>query len=262
MTLCFQEIAIHHLKAGKYQARRDFNPEHLKELANSIKEQGIIEPLVVRPISAEHYEIIAGERRWRAAQLAGFEKVPCVSNHYSEHQAAAVGLIENIQRQALNLMEEAHGYRRLMDEFGFLQEDLAAWLGKSRSHIANVLRLLQLPLSIQNKVQEEKLSFGHARALVGLDTASALQLAHLVEKEQLSVRTLEKKVQLQKKNKQAVPKQRVSSKDIEHLESLLAEQLGTPVSIAAQGSGGWLKIRYFDNDTLSGLLQRLGLDTD
>ncbi|MCA0402810.1 MAG: ParB/RepB/Spo0J family partition protein, partial [Proteobacteria bacterium] len=163
----FKILPIESLQRGRYQPRVSFAEDSLQELADSIKSQGLIEPLVVRELALNRYEIIAGERRYRAAILIGLHEVPCMIGNYTDEQAAAVTLIENIQRQELNLLEEAGGYRRLFDEFHFQQDEIALLVGKSRSHIANVLRLLSLEKEVQVYIREEKLSLGHARMLVG-----------------------------------------------------------------------------------------------
>lgn len=156
MSTVYKLIPIEWLKPGRYQPRVHFEPKALQELAQSIATQGLIEPLVIRELSFESYEIIAGERRWRAAMMVGLTELPCLIGNYSDEQAAAVTLIENIQRQDLNLMEEARGYRRLLDEFHFQQADLASLVGKSRSHIANILRLLSLSEPVQDQISADK----------------------------------------------------------------------------------------------------------
>ncbi len=164
----YKNIPIEFLKPGTYQPRRSFDHDHLKELADSIQSQGLIEPIIVRAKGKNEYEIIAGERRWRAAQLAGLIEVPCLVNDCTNEEAQKIALIENIQRQNLNLIEEASGYERLISEFNFSQEEVAKLIGKSRSHIANLLRLLTLSDSVLEKIKTNQLSLGHARMLVGL----------------------------------------------------------------------------------------------
>ena len=255
-----RNIPIDLLSRGMFQPRRVFNQERLQELATSIKSQGLIEPLVVRKLSTDNqYEIIAGERRWRAAMLAGIDTLPCLVHPYSDKQAAAVSIIENIQREDLNSLEEAQAYQRLLDEFQHTQEDIAQLIGKSRSHIANMLRLLSLPPAVQNELESQRLSFGHGRALVGLDSALQTVLAKQCIAGHWSVRTLEKKVQLNKKIA-TVSRSSHSNADYTLLKRQLSEHLGTPVDIDEhQNDGGWLRIRYYDNDTLSGVLERIGL---
>ncbi|WP_028388161.1 ParB/RepB/Spo0J family partition protein [Legionella fairfieldensis] len=262
MKARFKMIPIENLQPGRYQPRVNFDANSLQELAQSIATQGLIEALVVRELSAGHYEIIAGERRWRAAMLAGLSELPCLIGAYSDEQAAAVTLIENIQRQDLNLIEEATGYRRLLDEFCFQQDEIATLVGKSRSHIANILRLLSLCEAVQERIRQGQLSLGHARMLVGLSDTRQLMLANQIEANDWSVRQLEKKVrELKTQEKTRTNPQK--DRDIERLQISLAEQVGAPVQIINDAdSGGWLQVKFFDNDTLAGLLEKMGLRYD
>ena len=262
MSASYQLIPLDHLRPGRYQPRVDFDLAALQELAESIATQGLIEPLIVRGIAGEHYEIIAGERRWRAAQLAGLTEVPCLVGDYTDQQAATVTLVENIQRESLNVIEEAGAYKRLLDEFALTQEDIAALVGKSRSHIANLLRLLTLCESVQEKVRAGLLSLGHARVLVGLSPAQQQSFAHDVEIKQWSVRHLEDKVRNMKLAPKSV-RSFVVDRDIDHLQMVLSEQVGAPVSIVSDNeSGGSLQFKFFDNETLAVLLERMGLRYD
>ena len=258
----FKLLPIECLQRGHYQPREAFDKDALQELAQSILTQGLIEPLIVRETTPHHYEIIAGERRWRAAMIAGLTEVPCLIGHYTDEQTAAVTLIENIQRQDLNLLEEASGYQRLHLEFHFSQDEIATLVGKSRSHIANILRLLTLGEFVQNQLRMCQLSLGHARALVGLSEKQQQQLAQCVTDEGWSVRRLEVEVRQSKlAHEQHKPIEK--HPDILNLEAQLAEQMGAPVQIISDETpGGWLKIKFYDNDTLSGLLERLGLRYD
>lgn len=254
-----QLLPIEWLQRGAYQPRKTFDPKGLKNLAMSIKAQGLLEPLIVRQLTQQSYEIIAGERRWRAAMIAGISELPCLIGEYTNIDAAAITLIENIQREDLTLLEEAHGYQQLVDSFHFHQEEVAALIGKSRSHVANILRLLTLCPQVQDLLQSNQLSLGHARLLVGQPTSQQIELAKLVVTRQLSVRKLEQLIQALK----ARPKQALPQPNSEHLrlQTHLAEQIGAPVEITQEGQhGGWLKIKYYDNDTLSGLLERFGLE--
>ena len=254
-------LAVGCLEAGQYQPRQDFNLAGLQELAQSIRSQGLIEPLIVRTITKQRYEIIAGERRWRAAQLAGLDKLPCLVGDYTDKQACTLSLIENIQRQDLNLIEEASGYRRLIEEFHYQQDEIAVLIGKSRSHIANIIRLLSLCPQVKHLISEQLLSLGHARMLVGLGPAQQEYFAQLIIDEQWSVRQLEQEIKLFK-NKPLL-KNAKNDRDVERLQRILAEQVGAPVQITSDiGNGGWLKVKFFDNDTLAGLLERLGLRYD
>lgn len=259
----FVYLPIECLQAGQFQPRQDFNLPALQELAQSIASQGLIEPLVVRMIAKQRYEIIAGERRWRAAKLAGLHEVPCLLGEYTDKQACALTLIENIQRQDLNLIEEASGYRRLMDEFHYLQDEIAVLVGKSRSHIANILRLLTLTAVVKTLIRERILSLGHARVLVGLIPEQQEWFANQALEEQWSVRQLEQAIKVHKNNRSDIPKNAKKDRDIERLQDILSEQVGAPVQIVNDlDEGGWLKVKFFDNDTLAGLLERLGLRYD
>lgn len=259
----FSYLPIESLQAGHYQPRQDFNPTVLQELALSISSQGLIEPLIVRPIAKQRYEIIAGERRWRAAKLAGLNEIPCLIGDYTDKQACALTLIENIQRQDLNLIEEATGYRRLIDEFHYHQDEIAVLVGKSRSHIANILRLLALTDKVKHLIRDKVLSLGHARVLVGLSPDQQEMFASQVIEEEWSVRQLEQSVKSYKNKCVDKPKNPRKDRDIERLQTILAEQVGAPVQIINDNEeGGWLKVKFFDNDTLAGLLERLGLRYD
>jgi len=258
----FKSIPIECLQRGQYQPRTLFSEEGLRDLAQSILSQGLIEPLVVRKITDTTFEIIAGERRWRAAMLAGLSEVPCLIGDYTDQQTAAVTLIENIQRQNLSLLEEANGYQRLTSEFNFNQSDVAVLVGKSRSHVANLLRLLTLCNEVQECLHQGQLSLGHARMLVGLETAQQKALARQVVKNQWSVRKLEEEVRTTKL-KDNSPLPNPSDIDIIHLEGKLTDQIGAPVHILTENSqSGWLKIKFYDHETLAGLLDRMGLRYD
>ncbi|WP_454782047.1 ParB/RepB/Spo0J family partition protein [Legionella sp. WA2022007384] len=263
MHVEFQHVPIENIQAGHYQPRQDFNDIALKELAQSIASQGLIEPLIVRPIAKQRYEIIAGERRWRAAKIAGLQTVPCLIGNYSDKQACALTLIENIQREDLNLIEEASAYRRLIDEFNYHQDEIATLVGKSRSHIANIIRLLSLSEQIKNLIRNKTLSLGHARVLVGLSPTQQEYLAQQTIEQEWSVRQLEQAVKTQKSKEGSPPQNAKKDRDIERLQAILAEQVGAPVQIINDnGDGGWLQVKFFDNDTLAGLLERLGLRYD
>jgi ParB family chromosome partitioning protein len=255
-----KSIPIECLQRGQYQPRKRFDEQRLKELAQSILTQGLIEPLVVRQQTDNTYEIIAGERRWRAAMLAGLPEVPCLISEYDDEQAAAISLVENIQRENLSVIEEANGYQRLVSEFHFNQAEVATLMGKSRSHIANLLRLLTLCRFVQEKVHHSELSLGHARMLVGLEEHLQIKFARLVIDNHWSVRKLEEEVRVAKLPIEPLPQ---SDRDITRLETQIAEQIGTPVQILPDtAQGGWLKIKFYNNDTLAGLLDRMGLSYD
>ncbi|MBA2657628.1 MAG: ParB/RepB/Spo0J family partition protein [Tatlockia sp.] len=262
MKTKYKLIPIEWLKPGRYQPRINFEPKALEELAQSIRTQGLIEPLVIREVSKDCYEIIAGERRWRAAMLTSLAELPCLIGNYSDEQAAAVTLIENIQRQNLNLIEEARGYRRLIDEFHFQQAEIATLIGKSRSHIANILRLETLCDAVQERIKTGHISLGHARMLVGLHKNQQLVLIEQIIAQDWSVRQLEKKVRESKFNESTLQNPK-KDRDLRRLELILAEQIGAPVQILNDiAEGGWLQVKFFDNDTLAGLLERMGLRYD
>jgi ParB family chromosome partitioning protein len=254
-----QTLPITWLSAGKYQPRRRFDDEAIAELSASIKTRGILQPILVRPIGADRYEIVAGERRWRAAQKAGLHDVPVLIQPLPDDAAAEIALIENLQRQDLSPLEEAQGYQRLIDEFGHSHGALGDTIGKSRSHVANTLRLLGLPEPVKGLLDDGKLSAGHARAL--LTAADPVALAREVVAKGLSVRATE---QLAAKSKQGVrpgaagagPKPGKSA-DLLSLERDLTSRLGLTVGIETEGKGGRVTIAYKSMEQLDDLLVRL-----
>lgn len=255
-------LAIEQIKPNPKQPRIDFDQGALQELADSIRKKGVIQPLVVRPMPDGHYQIVAGERRWRASQLAQLHRVPVVIRDFSDDEVLEIAIIENIQRADLNAVEEALGFRQLMDRFGHTQERLAESLSKSRSHIANTLRLLNLPTPVQGMIRDGKLTAGHARALIG--APDAVQLAEKVANSSLSVRETEKLVRKvgEKNGKpQRAPRGANSNKDADTraLEADLSANLGMDLSIdhEAGTEGGVIKIRYTDLDQLDQLCQLL-----
>jgi ParB family transcriptional regulator, chromosome partitioning protein len=250
-----RRIPIDRIAPNPHQPRRDFDPAALAELADSIQQKGIIQPLVVRPIAGtDTFQIVAGERRWRAAQMAHVHDVPAVVRDYSDEEVLEVAIIENIQRADLNAIEEALGFRQLIDQHGHTQEKLATALSKSRSHIANLLRLLQLPDDVQTMVRSGKLSAGHARALITSPNASAL--AQAVVARGLSVREVERLVKksetaaLHPTRKDRSPTEKDA--DTRALQADLSANLGMLVKIdhEAAGEGGHLTIRYRTLDDL------------
>jgi ParB family transcriptional regulator, chromosome partitioning protein len=248
-------VALSALKASAYNPRRDFSDEHLEELAASIRERGLVQPLVVRPKGTDKYEIVAGERRWRAAQLANLHEVPVIIRTLTDKEAIEIAIIENVQREDLNAIEEGEGYQALMDGHDYTQEDLAKVIGKSRSHLANTLRLLKLPKSVRDLVRDGALSAGHARALIGRDDAA--KLAERIVKEGLTVRQVEALAQEQKSKGKTKAK---ASKDADTraAETELHEALGLRVEIkSGRGERGELRIRYTNFDQLEDLRERL-----
>ncbi|MGB6969110.1 MAG: ParB/RepB/Spo0J family partition protein, partial [Methyloceanibacter sp.] len=224
-------VALEQLKPGRLNPRRSFSEEQIEELAASIRERGLVQPLVVRPVRGEQetYEIVAGERRWRAAQRANLHEVPVVVRALSDQEAIEIAIIENVQREDLNAIEEAEGYRLLMHGHGYTQEDLSRVIGKSRSHLANTLRLLKLPESVLDLLRTGELSAGHARALVG--RADAAALAMRIFNEGLTVRQIEALVQHRPAKPGKISKPAAKNADTRAAESELKEALGLDVDI-------------------------------
>jgi len=248
-------LGLDQLRPGQFQPRRSFPDQELDELAKSLKQQGIIQPLLVRSVS-DGYEILAGERRWRAAQRAGLHDVPVILSTANDQQALEIGIVENVQRSDLNPIEEAQAFARLMDEFGYTQEALASTIGKSRSHVANTLRLMALPSEVRHLVEENKISAGHARALIGV--ADALAIARRIIAEGLSVRAVEKLVSGAPSPKASSPKRDVEKDaDTRALEKTLADGLGLAVSIDHGEAGGRLAIQYKTLEQLDDVIRRL-----
>jgi ParB family transcriptional regulator, chromosome partitioning protein len=251
-------LPIEQLRRGKYQPRRDFDETALAELAASIRSSGLIQPLVVRRCGTNQYEIVAGERRWRAAQLAGLDAVPCLLNEYSDEQAAAVTTIENIQRKNLNPIEEAQSLQRLIDEFHYLHDEVAAVIGKSRSQVTNILRLLRLEEPVQRWLIAGNLSEGHGKILAGFTPSQQIELAERCVLQSWSVRQLELHIKKMQAQTAIAPAHRA---DIKRLERLVSDHLGAKVRVETDPSmsSGWLNIQFYDNDTLTGLLAKMGV---
>ncbi len=251
-------VPLERLEPNPDQPRRTFEPEALEELAASIREKGVIQPLIVRkhPSKADHYEIVAGERRWRASQIAQLHELPVIVRDFSDTEVLEIAIIENIQRAELNPLEEALGYRQLMDRFGHTQERLAEALSKSRSHIANLLRLLQLPDDLQDMLRDGRLTAGHARALLTADDPRGL--AAQVVSRGLSVRDLERLAKKPNKNG-SKPAEKASTKDADTraLEADLSAATGMKVQIDHRGEGGQISISYKSLDDLDLLCQAL-----
>ena len=248
------KLSINNISRNKFQPRKVFNKDNLEELTISIKERGVIQPIIVRPDkdSSEKYEIIAGERRWLASQNAGLHEIPAVILNVNDEKSLEFAIIENVQRQDLNSIEEAQGYQRLIDEFSYNQEKLAIFIGKSRSHIANCLRLLNLPKEVIAFVEKEQISAGHARSLIGLPNAQLI--AKKIADNKLSVRQSEKLVKAlrNKKNLKVVP-----SKDsnILNLERSLENKIGLSVEIKSRkDNSGTLSFTYKNLDQLDRLI--------
>ncbi len=245
------------------QPRKSFDDDKMAELVASITEKGVIQPLVVRRLS-DHYQIIAGERRWRAAQRAGLEQVPVVIQDVSEDSALEIALIENIQREDLKPLEEADAYRYLMDNFDLNQEEVAKRVGKNRSTVANAVRLLRLPETIKNDLAENRLSMGHARALLALEQEEdILEAGREIIRKKLSVRETEKLIKKIKALFGTKELRQTTEKKIDPntlaLENNLCQQLGAKVKLLPKGNGGRIEISYYDQNELSRILELLGV---
>jgi len=253
-----QQLPLDVIQRGKYQPRRDIDPVTLDELAHSIRTQGVMQPIVVRSIGSGRYEIIAGERRWRASQQAGLDKIPALVRDVSDEAAIAMALIENIQREDLNPIEEAVALQRLQQEFQLTQQQVADAVGKSRVTISNLLRLIALPEEIKTLLSHGDLEMGHARALLGLPAEQQVEGARHVVARGLTVRQTEALVR-QWLNSTGLPKSEPKSDpDIVRLEQRLAERLGSPVQIKHGEKGkGQLVIRYNSLDELQGVLAHI-----
>jgi len=252
-----QTLPIDSLQPGKYQPRTRMDPGSLDELAASIRAQGLMQPILVRPVGTDRYEIIAGERRWRASRLAELEYVPCLVREIPDEAALAMSLIENIQREDLNPLEEAAGIQRLVDEFGMTHQQAADAVGRSRSAATNLLRLLNLAGQVQELLMAGDIDMGHARALLPLDEASQIQVANQVAAKGLSVRETEHLV-YRMLNPRSQKNPAEPDRDLLRLQEELSDRLGAPGKIRANRKGaGELTIRFGDLDQLDGLLSRL-----
>jgi ParB family chromosome partitioning protein len=257
----FFQCPIEEMRPHSEQPRKSFDDDKLQELAASIREKGIIQPLVVRKV-ADHYQIIAGERRWRAAQKAGLHEVPVVIQDVSEDWALEIALIENIQREDLNVMEEAFAYQNLIQNFDLTQESVAKRVGKDRSTVANAIRLLRLPAAVQKDVVAGKLSMGHARALLALDNEKQiLQLQSRITANGLTVRETEALIKISKEPAvdKSAKKTKTKDPEMEQLAAELQRVLGTQVRINPKGRGGKVEITYFTAGDLDRLLENLGI---
>ena len=254
-----KELPIEFMQRGKYQPRRDMHPEALEELADSIKSQGVMQPIVVRPLGEPNrYEIVAGERRWRASQIAGMDTIPAVIRDLPDESAIVMALIENIQREDLNPVEEALALKRLQDEFELTQQEVAESVGKSRTAVTNLLRLLNLTDDVRRMLEHGDLEMGHARCLLTLDDAKQKVLARTIVAKGLSVRQAES---LARKAQQEISGDELDipvDKDLRNLEENLAEHIGVPVSIQHTAKGkGKLVLKYNNLDELDGILNHM-----
>ena len=257
-----RNLPIEFLTRGRYQPRRDMHPEALEELADSIRKQGIMQPIVVRPLDEDHYEIIAGERRWRAAQMAELESVPALIRDVPDEAAIAMALIENIQREDLNPIEEAVALSRLQKEFDLTQQQVADAVGKNRATVANLLRLLSLEGDVRIMLERGDLEMGHARALLALSGQPQVEAARTVVARGMTVRQTEVLVRkIQEGKTRAKPP--APDPDIKRLEQRMAESVGLPVTLA-HGAGGKGKVTfsYSGTEELEGLLERLRIPVE
>ncbi|ARR50557.1 ParB/RepB/Spo0J family partition protein [Photobacterium damselae subsp. damselae] len=253
-----RELAVSQLQSGKYQPRKDMADEALAELTESIRAQGIIQPIIVRELTNTHFEIIAGERRWRAARQAGLKQVPCIVKSVDDRATMAIALIENIQREDLNVMEEAQALERLQSEFSLTHQQLAQAVGKSRTAVSNLLRLNQLATEVKHLVETKQIEMGHARALLALPTEQQLAIAQIVVSKALTVRETEALVKKQLEP-QVEAKKVTRNPAVEAIENRLSEQFGTPVAISKQKNGKGKIVISFDQDhQLQQILDKIG----
>lgn len=251
-------LRVSQMQAGQYQPRTQMDGAALQTLADSIKAKGIMQPILVREIAPEQYEIIAGERRWRASQIAGLEEVPVLVREIEDEAALEMALIENIQREDLNPLEEALGIKCLIDEFAMTHEKAANAVGRSRVAVSNLLRLLTLAGGVQVLLMENKLDMGHARALIGLEPVQQVMLANKIMQGNLSVREVEKLVRQADKVAEPKPAQAGADQDVLSLQNTLSEKLGTGVTITVKANGtGTLKINYSNLDELEGFIKKI-----
>lgn len=255
----FPELDVHLISRGRYQPRRDLEPQALEELANSIRAQGIMQPIVVRPVDQERYEIIAGERRWRACQMAGLTTIPAVIKDVPDEAAIAMALIENIQRENLNPMEEAIALQRLQQEFELTQQEVADAVGKSRSTVTNLLRLMNLAGDVRKMLEYGDLEMGHARALLPLEESVQLQAAREVAGKGLSVRQTEDLVRkLQTPSEENAPQKQEPDIHLKQWAETLSQKLSTKVSISENSRGkGRITIAYNSKESLAEILENL-----
>ena len=251
-------LPIEALQRGQYQPRKVIDPQQLQELADSISAQGVVQPIVARTVGDDRYEIIAGERRWRAAQMAGIREIPVVLREVSNHAAAAIGLIENIQRQDLNPLEEAEAFLRLRQEFDMTHQQVADAIGKSRTTVTNLMRLIELHSDVKQLLLDGAMEMGHARALLPLEPEQQAEVAERVVQRSMTVRATEKLVKTLLNGEQKTSSPRQPDPDIVRLQNDLTERLGAKVYIrhGAKGSGR-LEISYTTLEELDGVLARI-----
>lgn len=255
----FVMLRVDQIRSGAFQPREQIGEEALEELKASIKRSGVIEPVVVRPIAHGTYELVAGERRLRATQALGMQEIPAIIKTLSDQEALEFSLIENVQRENLNPIEEANGYARLIEEFGYTQEDIAASVGKDRATVANLLRLRVLPGSIQQAIRRGELSMGHARALLSVaDSSTQEALCRQVMAKGLSVRQTEALTWTLSSTSRKRPR-RPGDPQLAAIADALRKALGTKVTVAGRSKGGRIIVEYFSSEDLSRILQALGV---
>ena len=255
----FQNIPVEFLQRGKYQPRRDLDPDALQELASSIEQQGVMQPIVVRKLAAEKFEIIAGERRWRATQQAGIDSIPAIIREISDEAAIAMALIENIQREDLNAIEESRALIRLQDEFQLTQQQVASAVGKSRSSVTNLMRLGTLEEAVQKQLELGEIDLGHAKCLLGLTGAFQVNAGREVAARSLSVRQTEVLIKrIQSPKEQNTKTLKFLDPDVRRMQDQLSEKIGAKVEILHSGKGsGTLSIKYHSIDELEGILDHI-----
>lgn len=258
------QVPIDLIRPGRGQARRHFDAERLAELAHSIRESGVVQPVILRPVGTGRYELLAGERRWRAAQLAGLHELPAtVRADLDEGEARVLGLVENLQRESLSPMETAEGLKQLAEVFALTHEQVGRRIGKSRAYVSNFMRLLVLEEPLRDWLDAGRLSLGHAKVLCGLPATAQRRLGAAAVEQQLSVRALEKRLVAETRTSTRAPAPAGPSCDLVRLERKLAEQLGYAVQLQANAKGaGTLNLRFANLDELDGLLARLGYDPE
>lgn len=255
-----KELPVEFMCRGKYQPRRDMHPEALEDLASSIRAQGVMQPIIVRPTGIDSYEIIAGERRWRAAQQAGLDSIPSLIRDVTDEAAVAMALIENIQREDLNAIEESQALVRLQQEFGLTQQQVAEAVGKSRSTVTNLMRLMSLEQEIQKFLEHGDLEMGHARALLGLEGGAQIETARTIVAKGMTVRQTEalvRRVLQQEQRHENEPAKKIDP-DTKRLQDDLSDQVGVPVLIQHNAKGkGKLVLKYNSLDELDGILKHI-----
>lgn len=253
-------LRISEIEPNKAQPRKDFDEAALADLADSIREHGVIQPLLVRPMTTGGYQLVAGERRWRASRMAGLSEVPVVVREMDDMETMEVALIENLQREDLNAIEESLGYKALIEQYSMTQEQIAKSVGKSRPVVANALRLLNLPPKVVEMLRRDELSAGHARALLGLEDADMIEeSADRIVKQHLTVRDVEKMANTHKNEKKGAPKEKPLARETyyEELELAATQEFGRKVKITQKQNKGLLQIEFFDKQDLSDLIEKL-----